>query len=191
MRSDGTAHFDLPRSENGQGLTTSFAMIVADEMDLPVDKVRVTLADARPELLFNQITGGSNSIHALWLPVRMAAATARMALADAAADELGVGAHELRVRDGIFTAPNGATATFGSLAEKASVDRLVVVKPKLKSRAQLRLTGSDQKRLDARASVTGTKQFAMDLDIPGALPTMLCRPPVINSRPSRSTTSPR
>ena len=92
-------------------------------------------------------------------------------------------AGELRARDGVFTAPNGATASFGSMAEKASVDRLVVVEPKLKSRAQLRLTGSDHKRVDARAIVTGAKQFAMDLDVADALPTMMARSPTISAGP--------
>ena len=51
IRKDGTAHFALPRSENGQGIVTSTAMIIAEELELPVWKVVVTLADARPELL--------------------------------------------------------------------------------------------------------------------------------------------
>src|SRR4051794_21651698 len=55
VHSDGTASFALPRSENGQGITTSTAMIIAEELEIPVSKVKVTLADARPELLFNQL----------------------------------------------------------------------------------------------------------------------------------------
>src|SRR5579875_3582634 len=54
----GEAHFLLPRAEVGQGITTSTAMTIAEEIDLPVSKVQVGLADARPELLFNQLTGG-------------------------------------------------------------------------------------------------------------------------------------
>src|SRR5213083_2925542 len=74
---DGTVSFDLPRSENGQGITTSIAMVIADEMDVPLEKVKVTLADARPELVWNQLTGGSNTLHAMYTPVRGAAAVAR------------------------------------------------------------------------------------------------------------------
>ncbi len=47
---DGTASFALPRAEVGQGITTAVAMIIADELELPLDKVKITLADARPEL---------------------------------------------------------------------------------------------------------------------------------------------
>src|SRR5262249_18292888 len=66
VNQDGTASFELPRAEVGQGITTATAMTIADEMGLPVEKVHVTLADARPELVWNQLTGGSNSMHALY-----------------------------------------------------------------------------------------------------------------------------
>src|SRR3712207_9399449 len=62
---DGTASFDLPRAEVGQGITTAIAMTIADELELPVDKVNVTLADANPDLQWNQFTGASNTMHAL------------------------------------------------------------------------------------------------------------------------------
>src|SRR5207248_7793033 len=48
MHKDGTASFALPRVETGQGITTSTAMLIAEELDLPVRKVHVTLAGARP-----------------------------------------------------------------------------------------------------------------------------------------------
>jgi CO/xanthine dehydrogenase Mo-binding subunit len=86
---DGSASFALPRAEVGQGITTAVAMTIADEMDLPLDKVNVTLADARPELVWNQLTGGSNSMHSIFTPVRVAAATARGQLLQAAAALLG------------------------------------------------------------------------------------------------------
>src|SRR3954447_24828774 len=54
MNKDGSASFELPRVETGQGITTSTAMIIAEELDLPVGRVHVTLADARPELMMNQ-----------------------------------------------------------------------------------------------------------------------------------------
>src|SRR3954453_18593749 len=177
---DGTAAFALPRAEVGQGLTTSFAMVIADEMELPLEKVKVTLADAPPELVFNQLTGGSNSMHALYEPVRTAAASARGQLAATAARELGVDESALRLRAGVFTAPDGRTRSFADLAEKAAVARDTEVTPKLKSKAALRLVGREQRRIDAHDIVTGRKRFAMDLDVPNALPTMVCRPPTIN-----------
>jgi isoquinoline 1-oxidoreductase subunit beta len=180
VNDDGTVSFALPRAEVGQGITTAVAMTIADEMDLPIDKVKVTLADARPELVFNQFTGGSNTMHSIFNPVRMAAATARGRLTQAAADELRVSELDLRLREGVFSTADGRTASFGSLARKAAVTRTVAVTPRLK--ADLAIVGTDQRRIDALDIVTGRKTFAMDLDVPGALPTMVCRPPTINGR---------
>ena len=83
-------------------------MIIAEELDLPLDKVRVTLAPARPELLFNQLTGGSNTTVSTFTPIRVAAAIAKGALLEAAAIELGSAVALLKSKDGVITAPGGA-----------------------------------------------------------------------------------
>ncbi|MER6876908.1 molybdopterin cofactor-binding domain-containing protein, partial [Amycolatopsis sp. NPDC000673] len=85
INKDGSASFEIPRAEVGQGITTSTAMIIAEELDLPVEKVHVTLAPARPELLFNQLTGGSNTTVSTYTPIRVAAAIAKQQLLEAAA----------------------------------------------------------------------------------------------------------
>ena len=105
VNADGTASFAMPRAEVGQGITTAVAMTIAEELDLPVSKVNVTLADARPELVWNQITGGSNTMHSIFTPVRVAAAIARGALLEAAALELGSTVSQLTAKDGVITAP--------------------------------------------------------------------------------------
>src|SRR5215208_4815010 len=177
---DGTVSFAMPRAEVGQGITTAAAMTIAEEMDLSVDKVNVTLADARPELIWNQITGGSNTMHSIYTPVRVAAAIARDALLKAAAIELRVSQSQLTIRDGVVVAPNGATATFGSLSAKAAVASTTTANAQLKPQSQLKLVGTPQKRVDALDIVTGRKRFAMELSVPNAKPTMVCRPPTIN-----------
>src|SRR3954451_13560442 len=108
VNKDGTATFDLPRAEVGQGLTTSFAMVIADEMELPIDRVKVTLADARPELVYNQLTGGADSLPSLYEPVRVVSASARDRPGAPAARELGVPASPWGLKDGVFTARGGA-----------------------------------------------------------------------------------
>ncbi|MGG8408113.1 molybdopterin cofactor-binding domain-containing protein, partial [Streptomyces sp. 12297] len=85
VETDGGIHFRLPRTEVGQGLTTAVAMLVAEELDAPLADVHIALENARPELLFNQLTGSSNSIRSLYGPVRQTAATARARLVAAAA----------------------------------------------------------------------------------------------------------
>ncbi|MCG3751746.1 MULTISPECIES: molybdopterin cofactor-binding domain-containing protein [Amycolatopsis] len=186
INKDGSASFEIPRAEVGQGITTSTAMIIAEELDLPVEKVHVTLAPARPELLFNQLTGGSNTTVSTYTPIRVAAAIAKQQLLEAAAILLGGTAERFIVKGGVVTAPNGKTATYGELATKAasSTTKQVQLDPsKLKGSSEFKVLGKPQNRLDAHDIVTGKKQFAMDLDIPGALPTMICRPPTLNGTP--------
>nr|WP_274911471.1 molybdopterin cofactor-binding domain-containing protein [Streptomyces sp. WZ-12] len=180
LHTDGTASFALPRAEVGQGITTSTAMLVAEELDLPLEKVRVTLADARPELLFNQLTGGSNTTISTYTPIRVAAAIARKRLLAAAGELLGAEISTLTSKAGVITAPNGRSATYGSLAEKAASLKTVRVATDLKPRSEFSVIGTSRNRVDALASVTGRKQFAMDLKVPGAAPTMVCRPPTVN-----------
>jgi len=177
---DGTVSFSLPRAEVGQGITTAVAMVIADEMDVALSDVKVTLSDARPELLFNQLTGGSNSMHAIYTPLRVAASTARGALLQAAAELLGGEVSQFSVANGVVTAPSGATTTYARLASAAAVRKNSEVPVSLKPAAQQRVVGTRQRRIDALEIVTGRKRFTMDLDVPGALPTMVCRPPTIN-----------
>jgi isoquinoline 1-oxidoreductase subunit beta len=177
---DGTVSFALPRAEVGQGITTAVAMAIADEMDIALGKVNVTLADARPELVWNQLTGGSNSMHSIYTPVRVAAAIARGQLLAVAAQTLGTTRAKLSVRDGVIRAPGGRTIPYGALARQAAVDQTRRVGTALK--AKHTVVGTPQRRIDAVEIVTGRKQFAMDIDVPGALPTMVCRPPTINGK---------
>ncbi|HEY3470585.1 MAG TPA: molybdopterin cofactor-binding domain-containing protein [Amycolatopsis sp.] len=183
---DGTASFELPRMEVGQGITTSSAMIIAEELDLPVDKVHVTLAPARPELIFNQLTGGSNTTISTFTPIRVAAAIAKQQLLEAASILLGSAVALLESKAGVISAPDGSSATYGELATKAasSETKQVTLDPsQLKSASSFTVLGKPQNRVDALDIVTGRKQFAMDIDVPGALPTMICRPPTLNGKP--------
>src|ERR1700712_5050098 len=185
VNKDGTASFALPRMEVGQGITTSTAMIIAEELALPVDKVHVTLAPARPELMLNQLTGGSNTTVSTYTPIRVAAAIAKGALLDAAAIELGSAVALLTSKNGVVTAPDGSSATYGDLAAKAASPTTRTVDVQLKGRDSFAVIGTPQNRVDARDIVTGKKKFAMDLEVPDALPTMVCRAPTLNGTPEK------
>lgn len=180
INEDGTASFALHRTEVGQGITTTVAMIIAEELDLPIDQVRITLADARPELLMNQLTGGSNSVRSIFTPVRTASALARQQLMRTAAAQWQVPEGEVTTRDGVLSHHSGKTATYGSLAKAAASDRTVQVSITLKAATDFRVLGKPQNRIDAHDIVTGRKRFGMDLQVPNAKPCMVRRPPTIN-----------
>ncbi|MEV4383255.1 molybdopterin cofactor-binding domain-containing protein [Streptosporangium sp. NPDC049644] len=179
---DGTVSFALPRAEVGQGITTSTAMLIAEEMAVPLERVRVTLADARPELVFNQLTGGSNTTIATYTPIRVAAAIARNRLLATAATELGSAVTDLTLKAGVITNRSGRGVDIGALAEKAASTRTQQVSVQLTSRENFTVIGRPHNRIDALDAVTGRKKFAMDLDVPDAKPTMVCRPPTINGK---------
>ncbi|MCR6485047.1 molybdopterin-dependent oxidoreductase [Amycolatopsis sp. OK19-0408] len=180
---DGRASFAVPRTEVGQGMTTAVAMMIAEELDLPLDHVDVTLADARPELLMNQLTGGSNSMRSIYVPVRTASAIARQRLLAAAAAKWGVPVSQLTTSGGVVRHSSGKQAGYGSLSKAAASAKTISVAATLKPQGQFRVLGTPQNRLDALAAVTGKKTFTLDMDVPDALPTMVARPPTINGKP--------
>jgi len=120
-------------------------------------------------------------VHSLYNQVRVAAAIAKGQLTAAAAKALATPAQGLKIKHGIIRAPDGRATNYGSLTKKAAAARRSkAVVARLKSPSQVSLVGTPQRRIDAVAAVTGQKQFALDLDVPNALPTMVCRPPTIN-----------
>jgi isoquinoline 1-oxidoreductase beta subunit len=185
VNKDDTVSFAIPRAEVGQGITTTMAMLIADEMDIPIHRVHVSLSKARPELQFNQLTGGSNSVRSLFDPVRRAAAAARERLVDTAAAKWDIPASKLTVIDGVIHAPDGRTASYGSLTKAAAASQMTPIAAEPKPLPHLKLVGKSHHRIDAHDIVTGRKQFAMDLKVKGALPTMVCRPPTIRGTVKR------
>ncbi|MES2972217.1 MAG: molybdopterin cofactor-binding domain-containing protein [Pseudomonadota bacterium] len=172
---DGRVRLDLPRLESGQGIATACGMMVAEELDVPLGMVDVTSADARPELMYNQISGGSAAVRCfdLALPVMAAAARARLLLA--AGQLFGVSPSTLTVNAGVVATSDGRVATYADLSAAAALLALPgSVVPKAPS--QYRVIGTAARRLDALDIVTGKKKFTMDQDVPNAKPTMLRMP---------------
>lgn len=166
----------LPRAEVGQGITTAVAQIVAEELDAQVSDVDVELEDARPELLFNQLTGASNTVHALYGPLRTAAAGARARLVTAAAEQWGVAAGDLVTRDTEVVGPGGRRATFGALSSAAAIVTAPMVSAEPKGPDDFTVVGQPTNRIDARDIVTGRALYTQDLVITDALPCVVARP---------------
>ena len=185
INADGTASFAIPRAEVGQGIITSTAIILAEELDLPVDKVKVTLAPARPELLLNQLTGGSNTTFSTYTPIRVAGAIARQRLIDAAARLFATTADRLFATGGVVSDGLGNSATYGELATDAASRVVEAVEVVLRPKEDFTVIGRPRNRTDARDAVTGAKKFTTDLDVPGALPTMVCRAPTHLGTPKK------
>jgi isoquinoline 1-oxidoreductase beta subunit len=169
----------VPRAEVGQGITTALAVVAAEELGARLADVDARLEDARPELLFNQLTGGSNSVHSLYEPLRTVAAATRARLVTAAAQRWGIPAAGLVTRDTEVAAPDGRTATFGSLSAAAAAVAVPAVPGTPKDPSTFTLIGKPHRRIDARDIVTGAADYSMDVPVSGALPTVVARPPTI------------
>ncbi|MBC6447388.1 xanthine dehydrogenase family protein molybdopterin-binding subunit [Actinokineospora xionganensis] len=179
VEDDGRVRFELPRAESGQGITTTAAMIIAEELGARLSDVAVELSDAKPEFLWNQFTAGSTGVRTLWSPLRGIAATARARLITAAARRLGVEAGTLTTRDSAVWAPDGRSESFGSLASAAASTTSTAVSTAPKDASGYTLIGKPTGRMDARDIVTGKAEYAMDMTIEGALATVVARPPTI------------
>jgi len=171
--------FRVPRAEVGQGITTAMAILVAEEIDARLVDVDVPLEDARQDLGTAQSTGASSSVRSLWDPVRSIAAQARARLVTAAADRWGLPAGSLSTRDTAVWAPDGRSATYGSLTAAAAEVLVPAVSTNPKPSSEYRLIGTATPRIDARSIVTGTAKFTLDVDVPGAAPTVVIRPPTL------------
>src|SRR6266480_3985026 len=165
---DGKVTLEMPRLENGQGIATALGMMIAEEMDVPLSDVIVHSADAQPELRYNQITGGSSSVRCFDPVLPVMAAEARARLVAYAAQQWALDPSTLRVEAGVVIAPDGRSATYGSLTVGAATMPLPSAQPKDPS--QYTVIGRFTGRLDARDIVTGRKKFTMDLAAVNAMP---------------------
>ena len=170
----------LPRVEVGQGVTTAVAMMIAEELDARLVDVDIPLAEARSK--GNQYTGGSSSVSSLYGPARHLAATARARLVTAAARRWQLPARTLRTWNTMVVAPDGRTATYGSLTASAARISRPAVSSKPKPASRHRVIGRPTTRIDARDIVTGKAKYAGDLTASGAKPTVVARPPTLGGK---------
>ncbi|MGX1370228.1 isoquinoline 1-oxidoreductase beta subunit [Streptomyces canus] len=170
----------LPRVEVGQGVTTAVAMMIAEELDARLADVDIPLADARAK--GNQFTGGSSSVSSLYGPARELAALARAKLVTAAARRWRLPARFLRTHSTRVIAPDGRSATFGSLTASAARVTRPAVSSRPKPASRHRVIGRPTTRIDARDIVTGRATYAGDLTVAGAKPTVVARPPTLGGK---------
>ena len=174
------------RSEMGQDVYTSMTMLVTEELEVDINKVKVEFAPPAEvyinALLGGQLTGGSTAVRDAWEKLRKAGASARMMLVAAAASEWGVDASQLKAANGMVTGPGGKKATYGQLAAKAATMEVPKDVP-LKPSSQFKVVGNmKQKRLDTVAKVNGTAQFGIDTRVPGMLYAAVAMAPMIGGK---------
>lgn len=153
--------------ETGQGVKTSLPMIVAEELDVDFAQVVVEQANLRDDV-GPQFAGGSRSTPDNYHRLRVAGATARAMLIEAAAQTWGVRAEELTTTQGVVHhAASGRRLSYGDLAAKAAAlpipeERSV----RLKREDEFRVIGSRVGGVDNPAIVTGRLAYGIDQRLP-------------------------
>ncbi|MBD0851850.1 xanthine dehydrogenase family protein molybdopterin-binding subunit [Maribacter arenosus] len=151
-----------PNPEIGQNVRTSMPMIVAEELDVPWENVIVEQAPLNTGWYQNQFAGGSLSIRLSWNALRMAGATGKRMLMEAAAKEWGLQVSDLAASEGIIKESNGErTISYGEIASKA-VGLEVPEEVELKAVKDFKLIGTSQKNVDGKKIVTGEPLFGLD-----------------------------
>ncbi|PAP99564.1 xanthine dehydrogenase family protein molybdopterin-binding subunit [Mesorhizobium mediterraneum] len=200
---DNTITIVAPRAEMGQGISTTLAAMVAEELDVGLDQVKVEhgpasyayynsaiLEEGGPFAFFDesmtaevvragmgvvgkflalQGTGGSASTRDAFLKMRQAGAAARQMLIAAAAQKLDIAAADLETANGsILHKASGKSVTYGAVAATAAT-MAPPADVRLKDKADWKLLGKPQKRIDMPAKVTGAPIFGIDVTLPDML----------------------
>ena len=181
VRPDGRVRVVAPCPELGQGVRTSLAMIVAEELGADWSVVEVEQAPAG-EGYGSMTVGGSNSVANYWEPLRTAGAAAREMLVAAAAAEWSVAPEECEARSGaVLHTASGRSAGFGRLAT-AAAEMPIPDEPELKDPADFQIVGTRVGPVDGLDIVTGRAQYGLDVQQPGMLIAVVERSPVHGGR---------
>jgi isoquinoline 1-oxidoreductase subunit beta len=165
---DGTVLIYSKNPEIGQGVKTSFPMIIAEELDADWTKVRVEQSKIDAALYGRQFAGGSRSIPTNWEVLRRAGASARAMLVAAAAKEWGVPEAEcVTEASSVLHKQSNRKLGYGELATKAAALPVPDEKTlKLKERKDYKLLGKRITGVDNHLVVTGQPLFGIDQVIP-------------------------
>ncbi|MDB5277881.1 MAG: xanthine dehydrogenase family protein molybdopterin-binding subunit [Ferruginibacter sp.] len=182
IAADGRVTILSPNPELGQNIMTSFPMIVAEELDADWTKVKVEQAALDTKSFDRQLTGGSGAVPHSWKRLRMAGATARAMLIQAAATQWSVPVTECTASNGfVLHAASGKKAGFGELAALAATLQVPKDAP-LKDRKDFKIIGHAVKNVANKGIVTGKPMFGLDFYREGMLFAMIQRPPAFGTK---------
>lgn len=192
---DGYVTFYTSKVEIGTGTITALAQFVAEELDVPFDKVKMDSGDTS-KTIEQGSTVGSRSIERAGPQIRQAAAAARHELLKLASAQLGAPLERLTVADGVVSVIGEPSrrVTYGQLiggrkfntritAKGTGWDMQVAPEVKAKNPKDYKIVGKSIARVELPRKVTGEHDYIHDVRIPGMLHGRVVRPPVINTEP--------
>jgi CO/xanthine dehydrogenase Mo-binding subunit len=194
---DESVHVFTGKVDIGMGVQTALAQVVAEELDVPFERVRLVMGDTASTPDQGGV-GGSTSISAGAKPLRNAAASARFLLLGLASAKLGVPADRLQVRNGLVSALGepAKNVSYGALASAADLNDALRVsgggfainvegKGKPKDPAAYTIVGKSVPRVDLAPKILGRAEYSTDVRVPGMLHGRVIRPDGGGALPER------
>jgi isoquinoline 1-oxidoreductase subunit beta len=181
ISTDGSIALINPRPDMGQGSTQAAPSLIAEELEVSLDKIKLIQSDGSAKY-GSQQSGGSSTVRGLWTSLRKAGAAAKEMLIQTAAKQWNVPVDECYALDAkIFHKKTGKSLTFGELADEAS--KLEVPKnPKLKDPKDFKILGKYNKRLDVPDRVTGKAVYGIDIELPNMVYASILHSPTIHAK---------
>jgi isoquinoline 1-oxidoreductase beta subunit len=179
---DSSVTVRVNQSEMGQGVFTSNAMMICEELDCDWSRVRAVYADANRSVRENGVygrmaTGTSASVRRGRVLYQQAGASARERLRLAAAQHWNVPSAEVETANGVLThTPTRRTLTYGEVAPVAATIALIE-EPAIKTPAQYKLIGRRVRMLDTELKVYGQATYGIDVRLPGMVYAATKQPP--------------
>ncbi len=175
---DGRVTVFSGKIEMGQGVMTSQAQMVAEELGVALASIDMVLGDT-DRCPFDRGTFGSLTTRMFGPALRAAAAEARLVLLQLASKRLGAAPGKLAVENGVVSVVGEPSrrVTYGELAEGKQIARLVGEKAVLRAVGQFQVMGSSPRRIDAPDKVTGRAKYSGDIRPAGMLYARILRPP--------------
>jgi len=170
------------KAELGTGVSTALAQMVAEELDVQLERVHMVLADTA--LCPDQLpTFGSLSVTRAGPELRRAAAEARLGLLDLASKKTGTSAERLKTDNGAVVIATGQALAYADLVRDSRLHRVVQNDVPLKQSKDFKLIGRSRSRVDIPAKVYGTHAYIQDHVVQGMLHGRVCRSPVPGAKP--------
>jgi len=179
IHEDGRVSCFTGKIEMGQGVITSLAQELAEELDVSLDTVDMVMGDT--DLCpWDMGTFGSLTTRFFGPALRAAAAEARAVLIELAADYLKSPIERLGVKDGVVfdESRKEHKVTYAKLAQGKMIERHLKKKPPVKKSSEFTVIGKPTRRTDSLDKVTGKAKFAGDIRLPGMLYARILRPPI-------------
>lgn len=183
-----------PSAEMGQGILTTLALVIAEELDADWSKVRTAWAPPNHAVYGNPRAGGfmvtvaSVAVAGYFTPLRQAGAQARRILIDAVAEEWKVARGELTTEPGkVVHAASNRRIAYGDIVKFAKVpaEPPKIEEAELKPANAFRLIGRDMPRIDVPSKVDGSARYGIDARVPGMAYAAVSLAPLVGAKPAR------